>query len=84
MNTKFHEGQLVCERERPGDLFFQPLGAGAAAAKRVAGERRRGRVVRVFTKTSSSGSRLKYAEVLWDGMSSPSSHCFSRLTPVQS
>ncbi len=84
MNSKFHEGQLVCERERPTDSFFNPLAPNAAAAARVARERRRGRIVRVFTKASSSGSRLRYAEVLWDGAGSPSSHGFNRLTPLES
>jgi hypothetical protein len=76
----FAPGDRVAEKPRPGDHTFSDRTANLAAIKRYATTRRTGRVVGTVEKRSSSGARIHYVEVVWDGRKSPSLHAASRLS----
>lgn len=83
MTAKFCPGDRVIEKPRPGDHVFSKQTANFDQIARYAASRRSGRVVRLIEKRSSRGSTIRYVEVVWDGLQSPSVHAASRLEPQQ-
>lgn len=61
-------GDFVIERLNPG---------GHSMVKRF--NRRTGRVIEIMTHRNKTGGRINYAQVIWDGLRSPSLHAVSRL-----
>lgn len=79
MTTQLCPGDRVIEKPRPGDHVFSRQTANFDQVARYATSSRTGRVVRLIEKRSSRGSIIRYAEVIWDGLKSPSVHAASRL-----
>jgi hypothetical protein len=77
--TLLAAGDRVIERPNPGGhLVPSPRAAVPASAPRAAA-RRTGLVVAVSMQANRRGRPTQYAEVVWDGMRTPSRHAAFRL-----
>jgi hypothetical protein len=76
----FSVGDRVAEKPRPGDHVFTEKTANLKTVRYYATTRRIGRVTSTTEKRSSTGARIRYVEVIWDGQRSPSLHAASRLS----
>lgn len=77
--TLLAAGDRVIERPNPGGhLVPSPRATAAVSGPRVAA-RRTGLVVAVSMQANRRGRPAQYAEVVWDGMRTPSRHAAFRL-----
>lgn len=76
-------GDRVCERGRPG---LDVATAASPNYQQVCAFRhsvRKGQIVSLRVRLDRSGRRNLYADVLWDGRTSPSQHSVNRLRRLE-
>lgn len=80
--SPFQAGDRVTERLSSNAILYTPRHPDAATLRRYATKPRTGAVVAIHQKSGSRGQRMFYADVLWDGHQSPSTHAINRLAPL--
>jgi hypothetical protein len=78
--TVFKAGDRVAER--PKNSLVPAMRKESQEIARANSSQRYGTVVSCVTRMNSRNQQIKYCEVLWDGMKSPSLHSHHRLCLV--
>ena len=77
-------GDRVIERERVPDHVATIRSPNFKQVQGIIGNRRRGLVTGVVTKANRRGATVPYAQVIWDGLATPSLHAQCRLEVLTS
>jgi len=79
-NTFFNAGDRVAER--PKNSVIPAMRKESQAIARANSSQRYGTVVACVIRTNARNQKIRYCEVLWDGMKTPSLHAQHRLCLV--
>lgn len=80
-NTQINVGDRVADR--PKNTFIYGVRSDMKEIVEKNNTQRFGVVVKCLTKTNSRKQNIKYCEVLWDGLKTPSLHAQCRLCLIE-